>query len=55
MAWRGQGAPVPPGGVATSVFGLYLRVGKIGTSGFVSSNSDNISFGKNLEYKNSRK
>jgi hypothetical protein len=30
-------------------FGLRLRVNKIGTSAFVSSNSENISFSKNLE------
>jgi hypothetical protein len=30
-------------------FGLCVRDRKIGTSGFVSSNSENISFGRNLE------
>jgi hypothetical protein len=55
IAWRGQGL-----GHATTwcsrldarlrlSFGLHLRVRKIGTLAFVSSNSENISFGKNLE------
>jgi hypothetical protein len=55
MGWRGQGV-----GCATTrcgrlvahlclSFGLRLRVNKIGTSAFVSSNSENISFSKNLE------
>ena len=34
---------------------LRVRVGKIGTSGFVASNSENISRTTFLEYKNSRK
>jgi hypothetical protein len=40
MAWRGQGAPAPPGGVATSVpssvsaLDFVFVSGKIGTSGF---------------------
>jgi hypothetical protein len=43
-----RGGPVPPGGVATSwpssVAALdCLSSGKIGTLGFVSSNSENIS------------
>jgi hypothetical protein len=36
-------------------FGLHLRVSKIGTSAFVSSNSENISYITFLKYKNSRK
>jgi hypothetical protein len=55
MGWRGQGV-----GCATTwcgrlvarfrlSFGLHLRVSKIGTLAFVSSNSENISFSKNLE------
>jgi hypothetical protein len=36
-------------------FGLCLVSGKIGTSGFVSSNSENISRVTFLRYKNSRK
>jgi hypothetical protein len=55
MGWHGQGV-----GRATTrcgrlvahfrlSFGLRLRVSKIGTSAFVSSNSENISFSKNLE------
>jgi hypothetical protein len=32
-------------------FGLRLHVSKIGTSAFVLSNSENISFSKNLELK----
>ena len=35
--------------------GLRVCVGKIGTSGFVSSNSENISRTTFLKYKNSRK
>jgi hypothetical protein len=44
MAWCGHLPALlrPP-------FGLRLRVKKIGTLAFVSSNSENISFGKNLE------
>jgi hypothetical protein len=55
MGWRGQGV-----GHATTrcgrlvarfrlYFRLRLRVSKIGTLAFVSSNSENISFSKNLE------
>jgi hypothetical protein len=36
-------------------FGLRLRVSKIGTLAFISSNSDNISCITFLKYKNSRK
>jgi hypothetical protein len=36
-------------------FEIRLHVSKIGTSAFVSSNSENISFSKNLKLKNSRK
>ena len=36
-------------------FGLGLRYVKLGTSAFVSSNSENISCTTFLEYKNSRK
>jgi hypothetical protein len=60
-AWRGQGAPAPPGGVATSVPSSFSALdsifvsGKIGTSGFVSSNSENISCITFLKNKNSEK
>ena len=37
------------------IFGLRVRVSKIGTSGFVSSNSENISRITFLKYKNNRK
>jgi hypothetical protein len=61
IGWRGQGL-----GRATTLcgrlvalsrlsFGLRLRVSKIGTSAFVSSNSKNISYITFLKYKNSRK
>jgi hypothetical protein len=36
-------------------FGLRLRVGKIGTSAFLSFNSENISCITFLKYKNNRK
>jgi hypothetical protein len=36
-------------------FGLHLVSGKIGTSAFVSSNSENISYVNFLKHKNSRK
>jgi hypothetical protein len=36
-------------------FGLHLMPGKIGTSGFVSSNSENISCVTFMKHKNSRK
>jgi hypothetical protein len=59
--WRGQGwtcatlwcgQPLAPLRVS---FGLRLMSGKIGTSGFVSSNSENISSVTFLKHKNSRK
>jgi hypothetical protein len=58
--WRGQegapalgvAAPWPPSS-SPSVF--VLLPGKIGGSGFVSSNSENISRVDFLKYKNSRK
>jgi hypothetical protein len=58
--WRGQEGGVPALGVASpwppfgcpSVF--VLCPGKIGGSGFVSSNSENISCVAFLKYKNSR-
>ena len=48
MWWRGQGARAAlwcghPSGPLRVSFGLRVRDGKIGTSGFVSSNSENIS------------
>ena len=43
-----------PGPLRVS-FGLRVRDSKIGTSGFVSSNSENISRTTFLKYKNSRK
>jgi hypothetical protein len=36
-------------------FGLRLVLGEIGTSGFISSNSENISYVTFLKHKNSRK
>jgi hypothetical protein len=61
IGWRAQGAPTPPGGVATSwppsdssLDSVSCR-GEIGTSGFVSSNSENISCVTFLKHKNSRK
>jgi hypothetical protein len=36
-------------------FGLRLALGEIGTSGFISSNSENISYVTFLKHKNSRK
>jgi hypothetical protein len=63
--------PTPPGGTARGTrttnwcgyllallhlcFGLCLRDSKIGTSGFVLSNSENISCVTSLKHKNSRK
>jgi hypothetical protein len=44
-------APSPP----PSLLWTLSRVGKIGTSAFVSSNSDNISCIAFLKHKNSRK
>jgi hypothetical protein len=58
--WHGQrGARhqvvwLPPG-PPLSVLWTPSRVGKIGTSGFVSSNSENISCITFLKHKNSRK
>jgi hypothetical protein len=55
MGWRGQRwahATLWYGRLPALLhlpFGLCLRVSKIGTSAFVSSNSENISFSKNLE------
>jgi hypothetical protein len=59
--WRGQGLacatpwcgrPLVPLRLS---FGLHLALGKIGTSAFVSSNSENISCVAFLKHKNSRK
>jgi hypothetical protein len=59
--WRGQGLaratlwcgrPLVPLRLS---FGLHLASGKIGTSAFVSSNSENISCVAFLKHKNSRK
>jgi hypothetical protein len=60
MWWRGQGwtrATRWCGLLALLrlYFGLRLVPGKIGTSGFVSSNSENISCVTFLKHKNSRK
>jgi hypothetical protein len=59
--WRGQGVPratlwcgCPLAPLRLS-FGLCLRDSKIGTSGFVSSNSENISCVTFLKHKNNRK
>jgi hypothetical protein len=58
--WRGPGAgratlwcgwPLAP---LRLCFGLHLVSGKIGTSAFVSSNSENISYVAFLKHKNSR-
>jgi hypothetical protein len=70
MSGSGPG-PTPPGGAARGgratlgcacllallllFFGLHVVSGKIGTSGFVSSNSENISCVTFLKHKNSRK
>jgi hypothetical protein len=43
------------GALLRLLFGLCVRDSKIGTSGFVSSNSENISCITFLKYKNSRK
>jgi hypothetical protein len=58
--WRGQreGATRWCGyllALLSLCFGLRLVSGKIGTSGFVSSNSENISYITFLKHKNSRK
>jgi hypothetical protein len=50
MAWCGR--PLAP---LRLCFGLHLMSGKIGTSDFVSSNSENISCVTFLKHKNSRK
>jgi hypothetical protein len=59
--WRGQGLahatlwsgwPLAP---LRLCFGLRLVLGKIGTSAFVSSNSENISYVACLKHKNNRK
>jgi hypothetical protein len=50
MAWHGR--PLAP---LRLYFGLRLVSGKIGTSAFVSSNSENISCVTFLKHKNSRK
>jgi hypothetical protein len=62
IRWRGLGrGRAPPYGVATPwpplrlSFRLRLVSGKIGGSGFVSSNSENISYVTFLKHKNSRK
>jgi hypothetical protein len=61
IAWRGQegtramawcGQPLAP---LRLCFGLLLVSGKIGTSAFVLSNSENISYVTFLKHKNSRK
>jgi hypothetical protein len=57
--WRGLGGHHPmvwplPRPLRLS-FGLCLVSGKIGGSGFVSSNSENISYVTLLKHKNSRK
>jgi hypothetical protein len=61
MAWRGQGwgrTTLWCGRLLAGLrlpFGLRLRASKIGTSAFVSSNSENIYCITFLKYKNSRK
>jgi hypothetical protein len=60
-AWHGQGVgrAIPWCARLLALlrlsFGLRLRVSKIGTSAFVSSNSENISGITFLKYKNSKK
>jgi hypothetical protein len=55
MGWRGQGVGRTTSWCGQLIahfllsFGLHLRVSKIGTLAFVSSNYENISFSKNLE------
>jgi hypothetical protein len=58
--WRGQrGARHPmvclPPGLLRLPFGLCVVSGKIGTLGFVSSNSENISYVTFLKHKYSKK
>jgi hypothetical protein len=55
MWWRNQRGAHTTLWCGWLLAGPCLRVSKIGTSAFVSSNSENISFSKNLEWKNSRK
>jgi hypothetical protein len=58
IGWRALGSPAPPGGVVAPLrlsFGLRLASGKIGTSVFASSNSENISCVAFLKHKNNRK
>ena len=61
IGWRGQGWAHAatwcghPGAPLRLSFGLRVRDIKIGTSGFVSSNSENISRTIFLKYKNGRK
>jgi hypothetical protein len=49
--WHGVASPWP----RPALFRTLSRVGKIGGSGFVSSNSENISCVTFLKHKNSRK
>jgi hypothetical protein len=59
--WRGQGGTCATrwcghlGALPRLCFGLRLVSGKIGTSGFILSNSENISYVTFLKHKNSRK
>jgi hypothetical protein len=59
--WRGQGGSRATLWCASLLallrlsFGLHLMSGKIGGSGFISSNSENISCVTFLKYKNSKK
>jgi hypothetical protein len=60
MWWRGQGHPrhqvvLPLPRPPPSLLCTPFRVGKIGTLGFVSSNSENISCVTFLKHKNRRK
>ena len=61
IGWRGQGCARAatwcghPGAPLRLSFGLRVRDIKIGTSGFVSSNSENIFRTTFLKYKNCRK
>jgi hypothetical protein len=51
-ATRWCGCPLAP---LRLFFGFHLMSGEIGTSGFISSNSENISCVTFLKHKNSRK